>query len=603
MIKKIIEIKNIGRFNECGSHGNVEFLRQTYLFAENSRGKSTVCAILRSLQSGDPAPIEGRKRLGQTSAPEVVIRLENRNASYRNGQWDAPYPDLMVFDDTFVHENVFAGNVIDHGHKRNLHRVIIGRQGVALARSVDGLDGLIRDANRELASCRSAVEATLPRGMSLPDFLALPSIAEATQRIEAQEEIVAAATQASARAAEIRGQAGLRNVEVLRFPMAVEDFVGLLGTRLGDVNADVEATVREHLVNHTRGGRQAWLAEGRRIQRDDDCPYCAQSTAGLPIIRDYAVLFADAYTGLRQRVANAQTEVERTLSPGAIVGLQGAVGENDRLNEFWRTLVGSDVRNNSLVADLRAAAEELRLSSAELLTTKHGAPLEPLAISDRFRAAHRRWEELRPTVDVYNAAVGAMNRAIEEFKARTPAADLAAARRDLDALRNSERRHSSATVAVVEAFQLANSRRARLDREKVEAKAALDSYSAQVFGQYQARINELLTNFNAGFRIGQTESSYVGGRPSSSYKIVINEVAVALGDGDTPTNTPSFRNTLSGGDRSALAFAFSSLKRSAIRPLRRSRSCLTIRIVAKTVRAKSARSKCWVVSPPWQDKS
>lgn len=139
MIKKILGIKNVGRFADCGSHGDVEFRRQTFLFAENSRGKSTLCAILRSLQSGEPAFIEGRKRLGQAAAPEVSIRLESGNAEYRNGNWNATYPDIMVFDSTFVHENVFAGDQIDHGHKRNLHRVIIGRTGVALARTDSAL--------------------------------------------------------------------------------------------------------------------------------------------------------------------------------------------------------------------------------------------------------------------------------------------------------------------------------------------------------------------------------------------------------------------------------------------------------------------------------
>lgn len=43
---------------------------------------------------------------------------------------------------------------------------------------------------------------------------------------------------------------------------------------------------------------------------------------------------------------------------------------------------------------------------------------------------------------------------------------------------------------------------------------------------------------------------------TSSYQIVINATAVDLGDGKTPSNKPSFKNTLSSGDRSTLALAF-----------------------------------------------
>lgn len=556
MIKKFIGIKNVGRFAECGTHGDVELRRQTYLFAENARGKSTLCAILRSLQSGDAAIIEGRKRLGQTAAPEVTIRLETRNATYRNGSWDAPHADLMVFDNAFVHENVFAGDLVDHGHKRNLHRLIIGRRGVALAQTVERLDGLIRDANRDLGTRRNAVEALCPRGMQLAVFIGLPPIADIAQHITTQEQVVAAATQASTRAAEIRAQAALRAIDIPSFPIAEEDFLRLLTTQIADVAHGVESTVREHLAHHTRNGREAWLVEGRRIHQGDDCPYCGQNTKGVALVETYGILFGEAYADLQRRTTTAQAEVNRSLGAGALLAPLELVAQNGRLNEFWRPLVGHDVRDGALIPDVRAVIEEWRTAADELLTAKLATPFERVALSSRYTAARDRCGELRPRIDAYNSAVTNANRAIAEFKARTPAADLAAARGALDNLRNVERRFDAATISAVDAFRLADATKTRLDGEKAEAKAALDTYSMEVFAQYQNRINELLRNFNAGFRIGNTEGSYVGGRPSSSYKVIINDVPVALGDGETPVNTPSFRNTLSGGDRSALAFAF-----------------------------------------------
>ena len=38
--------------------------------------------------------------------------------------------------------------------------------------------------------------------------------------------------------------------------------------------------------------------------------------------------------------------------------------------------------------------------------------------------------------------------------------------------------------------------------------------------------------------------------------MVINDTAVEMGSGDTPLDEPSFRNTLSSGDKSTLALAF-----------------------------------------------
>ena len=94
------------------------------------------------------------------------------------------------------------------------------------------------------------------------------------------------------------------------------------------------------------------------------------------------------------------------------------------------------------------------------------------------------------------------------------------------------------------------------EAEKKETKLSLDAYSQEVFGKYKRRINELLESFAADFRIGDITPSYSGGHPSSSFPVVINDEPVDLGDAKTPRGTPSFRSTLSSGDRSSLALAF-----------------------------------------------
>lgn len=59
MLRKIISIKNVGRFLGYGAAGDVELKRHNLVFAENGRGKTTLCAILRSLQTGDATHVRG----------------------------------------------------------------------------------------------------------------------------------------------------------------------------------------------------------------------------------------------------------------------------------------------------------------------------------------------------------------------------------------------------------------------------------------------------------------------------------------------------------------------------------------------------------------
>ena len=80
MLRKIIEIKNVGRFANYSASGDVELKRYNLFFAENGRGKTTLCAILRSLQSGDSAYVVGRTMLGG-GVPEINISIDVGNAT------------------------------------------------------------------------------------------------------------------------------------------------------------------------------------------------------------------------------------------------------------------------------------------------------------------------------------------------------------------------------------------------------------------------------------------------------------------------------------------------------------------------------------------
>ena len=98
--------------------------------------------------------------------------------------------------------------------------------------------------------------------------------------------------------------------------------------------------------------------------------------------------------------------------------------------------------------------------------------------------------------------------------------------------------------------------KAVIDAQKDTVRAQLNTHTATVATPYQTRINELLDDFNAGFTIDHTQHSYTGGVATLSYQLVINKKAVDVGIGNTPHSQPSFRNTLSAGDRSTLALAF-----------------------------------------------
>src|SRR5262249_15907191 len=147
---------------------------------------------------------------------------------------------------------------------------------------------------------------------------------------------------------------------------------------------------------------------------------------------------------------------------------------------------------------------------------------------------------------VANSATAA-NVAIRQKKEETGAANLQAVERELALRRAIKTRHQEPMAGGYGENSGLKEEKAGVDREKEEARQRLNDYTTNVIRPYQDRINHYLEAFNAGFRIAETRHGYPGGTAASSYQLMINNIAVDLGDGQTPVDQPSFKNTLSSG--------------------------------------------------------
>jgi wobble nucleotide-excising tRNase len=553
MIKKLLKIENVGRFDSYRPHGNVELTSFTFIFADNGRGKTTVCDILRSLQSGEGAYILGRKRLGTTGHPEVDILLTGATAKFRNGKWDVAYPNIAIFDSTFIHQNVFAGDYVDHDQKRNLYRVIVGEQGVILAKAVDESDGKIREATRDLAAKKQLLEVLLPPGIKLDDFIVLPPQLDIEKKIQDKEKELAEATATFNRSAEIKAKGLLKPVALPVFPAGFKE---LLAQTLETISKDAEAKIRQHITNHTSGATGEWLSKGLGYLKDDTCPLCGQDTNGLELITTYRSVFDATYQEFKNKLTAFKNALSTQFSTTTLVPVQKVQGDNAVLVEFWKQFLPITLPGGSLYDDGTMAANNVKTIADEILGKKVAAPLDVIACPPEFDTALATYSALSTTLTDYNGEVEKTNQRITQIKAQAQTVDPAKLKKELDGLKAVQRRLDAGTVKAVKDYLDATSLKSRLEEAKTKAKEQLDQYSDTVLKDCETRINQLLGMFGAGFRIGSTKRSYVGARVSSTYQIVINGQPVELGDSATPIQVASFRNTLSAGDKSTLALAF-----------------------------------------------
>jgi wobble nucleotide-excising tRNase len=308
MLKKIVTIKSVGRFKNYGANGDVELKRFSLFFAENGRGKTTLCSILRSLQSSTPGYVIGRKTLGSTDPQEIRILLDTGPVTFSNGAWSRVVPEIVIYDSTFISENVFSGDTVDIEHKRNLYRVIVGSDGVKLAARIDALDAASRSTAAEIREKSGALRATIPTGIDIDAFLKLEDDPNIDDKLREMQKELATVRQAD----DIRARQNLSPITVAGLPTG---FAALLARTLNGIAKDVEQKVAKQIELHgMHSNGRGWLSEGLTFVKHDKCPFCAQDIRpAASLMEAYTAYFSESYRALVDAIGTMRTEIERTL--------------------------------------------------------------------------------------------------------------------------------------------------------------------------------------------------------------------------------------------------------------------------------------------------
>lgn len=548
MLRKFIEIKNIGKFNDCKASGDVELKKLNVICAENGRGKTTLCDILRSLKTGKPEYIIGRKTLGNSDLQSVNIRFENSNLIFNNGAWNNSFQDIEIYDSTFVHENVYAGDHIDHEHKKNLYKVIVGAKGVELALKVNELDGKIREVNREISTNKSSIQRIIPSGLSFDIFSGLSELVNADKFIKDKE----GESTALLKADEILHKDTLLNFVIPDLPA---DFQRIIAKSIEEVSKDAEKIVKEHIEQHTNNAPKEWITSGLRYSKDNTCPFCAQTVEKAKIVSAYKSYFSQSYTELKSEIDRIKGDLANIYGEANLLRINHVIVNNNSLCDYWKQYI----KIISPVLDVSSVAEALKSLSdvvQKYILEKQQSPLQEIKLGKDFWETQKKVEEIGQNIAQYNTFVGEINKQIAVKKNEIKTADLSSIKNEIVMLKARKRRFEQDAKELNEAYSKGCDLKRQLEQEKTQVKTDLDNYADNIFTNYEARINKLLENFGAGFRITETRRSYLGGTASSHYQIKINNVSIDLGDSSSSWDVPSFRNTLSAGDKSTLALAF-----------------------------------------------
>lgn len=525
------------------------------MYAENGRGKTTLAAMFRSLRTGVTDLILDRHRLAAANPPHIVVSATggDPNCVFQNGAWSNTLPDIVVFDDLFVAENICSGIEVEAGHRQNLHELILGAQGVALNAAVQAHVAGIEVHNRNLRPLANAIPAASRGPYEVEAYCALqpvPNIAELV--LEAERNLAA-----TREAAPIQQQPVFTAYDLPSFDLTAIEAV--LQRDLPNLDAAAAAQVQAHIAKLGPNGER-WVSEGmNRIGRasadsgEEVCPFCAQGLEASPLIDHYRAYFADAYECLKIDIANKLKEVMASHGGDVPAAFERAVRVASQGYEFWRRFM--DVPPLAIdTAQIARQWKAARDGVMALLQAKQAAPLDKRSLVGEVDQAFQAYEAVRQQVRGIFEVLVTLNPQIAVVKQQAASANVANLTGDLARLKAITERFSAAVDAACQAYLTEASAKATTQAALTAARDALDQYRVNVFPAYEAAINVYLGRFGAGFRIGSVASVNNRGGSSVNYCVIINNTAVNVTAG--AAGGPSFRNTLSAGDRNALALAF-----------------------------------------------
>lgn len=490
--------------------------------------------------------------MGAANPPHVVVDLDGAGtAVFQNGNWSQIAPELAIYDDRFVAENVFSGVEVSSSHRQNLHELIVGAQGIALNAALQKHVERIEQHNRDLRDLGDAIPADRRGRLNAENFALLKPVEDVEKKIEQAEKRLAAA-RASERVAT---RSDFSEVKLPEIDLA--EFEEQLATGLGELDAAALERVQAHIAALGQGGER-WIGEGVAFVAKladagvNDCPFCAQDLAGSPLLAHYRNYFSDEYEDLKRRLGAIASAFDAEHAGETPAAFERSVRQAVELRAFWKDFAevpNVDVKSEEIAIAWRRAREAIQ----QLVREKVASPLERVAVSDEVRelvASHNRNCE---TIRLLSTELVAANPLLEVVKEQAKDANVATLEADLLQLRAVEARFDAKIAPLCDAYLAERAQKSKTEQARDNARTALDKHRQTAFPAYGVAINSYLQRFNASFRLGPVDAVNNRGGSSANYSLVIdgNPVPLVAGDGQH-----SFSNTLSAGDRNTLALAF-----------------------------------------------
>jgi wobble nucleotide-excising tRNase len=558
MIKKFIKINGTGRFLNYSSgtvpspHRTSDFEKLNLIYGENGSGKTTLSVILNSLRGTNG--VLTKKRSFDRTVPQIVEVLTdlspNPKLTFNNSTWDNNYPNIEIFDIHFITDNVYTGLEVQNSHKKNLFEIIFGNQGVQLKNDIQTIKDSIQVEQRSLQTTTSQIELSIGRAFTATDYCNLPVDAGIDGKVSVKKTEITTAKSFQ----EIQSKSVLSSIPLIAFPFNIDAAISTVEKAIDNISTRFLEEFNKHKDHlDIDGDEEKWIKQGYEAIKDDTCPFCTRPfDETTEIIEAYNQYFNKEYNDLLQEISSLVTASSAFNIEALLLAVENKISSNQSLIEFWKVHLENPPVLTLLSQDAQSIKTEFEKIKI-LIDSKSKNPIQPFPINE-LRTFEALITALNSKLTDFNSHITAYNSRITVLKAST-SPNIVQLESDLKKLTAIKKRNDSAIVALCTAHTAQSTAIGTLNTQKTAKQTQLDTYSTTVFANYATTINRYLQIFAPYLEIRDFASGYVGNSREPMVKYALHIDGNEIKHEDSPT-LPSFRYSLSEGDKNALALSF-----------------------------------------------
>lgn len=378
MIVRIKKIRQIGVFKDFKNGGNVSFADgkgMTIIFGRNTKGKSTLSLLLKSLGENDSSIILDRETIPRDPATPLEIDLsylstsgQEKTAKFTNGNWDTTdlVGRIIVFDQDFVHRNVISGDSITRDNKEKFTDFVLGTQGVEKSEVIEKKKKQHRNASGSLDDFRPPHVKGVFDKKDVTKFVEL-EVKEDTPTLEKEKEDQEKRLRRLEKIDDFK-KLLLPDVRIESAETVANDLIkslsSLLSENYKDVSDEAWSALQKHIESNCSSDDSAvnWLKTGHTISSSGKCPFCAQDLGSAKeLIATYQKIFDEKFElyeeSLKDKISEYRVLLQLESAKLFITPVNKFLEEIDKFNPFVPELEPESEKIES-EAKLMVLAEE-----------------------------------------------------------------------------------------------------------------------------------------------------------------------------------------------------------------------------------------------------